>query len=323
MIPLISVIVPIYKVEKYLPECIESIIEQTYKNIEIILVDDGSPDRCGMICDEYAKKDNRIVVIHKENGGLSDARNAGLRLAKGDYFNFVDSDDKLTSDSLERLYQMAIEYSADMVIAGFERFRDTTGEVFFSTDSDGEKTAVMTKLEAMDDFFRDGCQAWAVLYARQIHEGIFFPRGEINEDEAIVFRIYDRCKRIVVTNAVVYSYRNRDESITTSSFSPKKLVAVEHYKNNYEWICANYPQLSEKAWLRYFGGVMWALNNMTVDTKGYSEYIAEYRSKLKAMMRESLAWKKLPAKEKLRAVLMARFYGIYVYLVRITGKHYT
>lgn len=323
MLPLISIIVPIYKVEKYLPECIESILSQTYKNIEIILVDDGSPDNCGKICDKYKKRDNRIVVIHKENGGLSDARNAGLAIAKGAYLNFVDSDDRLPKNSIERLYQMATEFQAQMVIAGFERFKDETGEVFFSTDSGGEKTTVMTKLEAMEDFFRDGCQAWAVLYEKRIHEGIYFPKGEINEDEAIVFRLYDRCETIVVTNAVVYSYRNREDSITTTSFSEKKLVAIEHYRNNYLWLKENYPQLSEKAWTRYFCGVMWALNNMTADTKKFSALISEFRILLKIMMRNSLWGRNLPKKEKLRAILLAYFFDIYCIAVKITDKHYT
>ncbi|MBS6519856.1 MAG: glycosyltransferase family 2 protein [Clostridiales bacterium] len=323
MLPLISIIVPIYKVEKYLPECIDSIIRQTYKNIEIILVDDGSPDHCGKICDEYKKKDDRIVVIHKENGGLSDARNAGLAIAKGEYLNFVDSDDKLPENSIERLYKMAVDSCAQMVIGGFERFKDETGEVFFSTDCEGERTTVMTKLEAMEDFFRDGCQAWAVLYEKRIHEDIYFPKGEINEDEAVVFQLYDRCQTIVVTNAVVYSYRNREESITTTSFSENKLVAVEHYKNNYLWLKEKYPQLSDKAWVRYFSGIVWALNNMTVDTKRFSAQIAEFRIQLKSMMKNPLWKKELSKKERLRAVLLAYCFRIYSIGVKIADKHYT
>lgn len=323
MLPLISIIVPIYKVEKYLSECIESIMNQTYRNIEIILVDDGSPDNCGKICDDYKKKDDRIVVIHKENGGLSDARNAGLAIAKGKYLNFVDSDDRLPENSIERLYKMASEAHAQMVIAGFERFKDETGEVFFTTDSEGEKTTVMTKVEAMEDFFRDGCQAWAVLYEREVHEGIYFPKGEINEDEAIVFQLYDRCETIVVTNAVVYSYRNRDESITTTSFSEKKLVAVEHYKSNYLWLKENYPQLADLGRMRYLTGIIWALNNMTVDCKRFSKQIKEQRFVLKEILKQT-EWKKfLSRKEQIRTILLAYFYKCYVICVKIMKKHYT
>lgn len=323
MKPLISVIVPIYKVEKYLSECVDSIINQTYENLEIILVDDGSPDRCGAICDEYKKKDNRIVIIHKENGGLSDARNAGLAIAKGDYINFVDSDDRLPKNSIELLYQLAVQANAQMVIGGFERFRDNTDEVFFSTDSNGRKTTVMTKLEAMDDFFRDGCQAWAVLYERKVHEGIWFPKGEINEDEAIVFHLYNRCETVVVTNAVVYSYRNRDESITTSSFSEKKLIAVDHYRSNYLWLKENYPQLSDKAWNRYLLGVVWALNNMTIDTHRFSAEIVKYRGILKAMLHQPDWHRLLANKEKFRVMLLVYAYKPYTFIVNLMGKHYT
>lgn len=117
---LISVIVPVYNVEKYSERCIESIINQTYKNLEIILVDDGSPDTCPMICDEYAKKDDRIVVIHKENGGLSDARNAGIEIAKGEYFAFIDSDDYISEEFLSKLYMSLKSNSAFMSICNFD-----------------------------------------------------------------------------------------------------------------------------------------------------------------------------------------------------------
>ena len=113
---LISVVVPVYNVEKYIDKCINSIINQTYKNLEIILVDDGSPDNCGNICDEYAKKDNRIIVIHKENGGLSDARNTGIEVSKGKYITFIDSDDYISDNYVSFLYNLIIEYKADISI---------------------------------------------------------------------------------------------------------------------------------------------------------------------------------------------------------------
>ena len=190
----ISVIVPIYKVEPYLRQCVDSILNQTYTNLEIILVDDGSPDNCGAICDEYAAKDTRVKVIHKENGGLSDARNAGLDIAVGDCYYFVDSDDYLPVRSVEEMIEMLRKQDADMVIGGFERFSDKTGEVFFSTESEGLVTYVYTQEEAFRDFYRDGCQAWAVLYRRHVHQNIRFPKGEINEDEAIIFQLLERCQ---------------------------------------------------------------------------------------------------------------------------------
>jgi len=278
----VSVIVPIYKVEKYLRECIDSIINQTYTNLEIILVDDGSPDNCGAICDEYTLKDFRIRVIHKENGGLSHARNAGLDIATGDYYCFVDSDDMLPDHSVRTLLDLMKTHSGDMVIAGFERFSDESGEVFFSTEDEGLWTHVYSREEALKDFYRDGCQAWAVLYKRKIHEHIRFPKGEINEDEAIVFQILDLCDQVVVTSRVVYSYRNREESITTSSFSEKKLAWVKHCRDNLAFIQEKYPQLEEYALQRYRGSLLWALREMALSDESFPEAYRDIRSQLKS-----------------------------------------
>lgn len=118
--PLISIIVPVYKVEKYLKRCVDSILTQTYQNMEIILVDDGSPDNCGAICDRYKKTDNRVVVIHKRNGGLSDARNTAIPLAKGEYISFIDSDDWISSYYVEHLYEAVAKCDADIGISWFE-----------------------------------------------------------------------------------------------------------------------------------------------------------------------------------------------------------
>lgn len=264
MEPLISVIVPIYKVEQYLRQCVDSILNQTYTNLEVILVDDGSPDNCGAVCDEYAAKDTRVKVIHKPNGGLSDARNAGLNIAVGNYYYFVDSDDMLPAHSIRTMYDLMHQHDSDMVIGGFERFYDETEEVFFSTESDGLTTYVYSQEEAFKDFYRDGCQAWAVLYKRHVHEGIYFPKGEINEDEAVIFSLLERCRCVVVTNRVVYSYRCREESITTSSFSAKKLAWVKHCRDNLAFIREKYPQLELLAAARYRGSILWALREIAL-----------------------------------------------------------
>lgn len=277
----VSVIVPIYNVESYLPECISSICSQTYKNIEIILVDDGSPDMCGRICDEFAKKDSRIVVIHKENGGLSDARNAGLMVAKGDLLCFVDSDDRLPDHSILVMYDLLKNNDAQMVIGGFERFHDGSGEVFFSTSSGGEKTDVMTREEALKDFYRDGCQAWAVLYSASVHRDIFFPVGEINEDEAIVFRILERCERVVVTNKVVYSYRCREDSITNSAFSVKKLAWYYHCHDNLIWMRENHPNLEDYATGRLCGAILWSLREIALSKENFEVEVTMLRKDIR------------------------------------------
>ncbi len=282
MNPLVSVIVPIYKVENFLRECIESIIAQTYKNLEIILVDDGSPDNCGAICDEYAQKDDRIKVIHKQNGGLSDARNAGLKVFKGDYVVFVDSDDYMPGYAIEYMFNLSVANDADMVIGGTEKFNENTGEIIWSTYNGTENIQIFDKLEAMKDFFINGCASWARLYKRKVHENLFFPYGEINEDEAIVLSVIDNCEKIVKSNYVVYNYRYRDNSITSVDFNKNKLAWYDHCENNLKYIESNYPDLTDVAKSRCFVSVLYFLEVLSqCDKKLYNDLILKFKKILK------------------------------------------
>ena len=280
MEPLISVIVPIYNVEKYLRECIDSIINQTYRNLEIILVDDGSPDSCGKICDEYAKKDVRIKVIHKENGGLSDARNAGMYVADGKYLIFVDSDDYMVMEGIEYLYKLISSNDADIAIGGVERFNDLDKATVSSSYTGAIKEKTMNKTEAMKDVFLDGCAAWARIYKKSIHNGICFPKGEINEDEAIVLQILERCTKIVKSNFVVYKYRFRPNSITSVDFNIKKLDWYYHCKENLEFIENNFPGLTEYAGKRYYSSIIFSLVSISQSDKN------EFRNVLPVILNE-------------------------------------
>lgn len=277
MEPLISVIVPVYNVEPYLRKCVDSILNQTYRNLEVILVDDGSPDGCPAICDEYAVIDRRVKVVHKENGGLSDARNAGMAFMSGEYLLFVDSDDLLPVKAIETMLKIAVEENADLVIGGHNRFEEVPAlssetEIFVKQ---------WTPAEAMMDMLRNGCASWARLFRRELHEAVLFPVGEINEDEAIVLHILDKCRVIAVTNAVVYHYRCRPESITTTSFSEKKMVWVKHCRDNLAFIREKYPQLEEYAVTRYRGSLMWALREMALSENSFPNSYAEVRAQLK------------------------------------------
>ena len=259
---LISVIVPVYNVEPYLRKCVDSILNQTYRNLEVILVDDGSPDGCPGICDEYAAKDERVKVIHKKNGGLSDARNAGMAVMNGDYLSFVDSDDLLPVDAIETLHRIAVEENADLVIGGHNRFEDTP---LSSTDTE-LFVKRWTPVEAMADMLRNGCASWARLYRRELHQSILFPVGEINEDEAIVLELLERCNCIAVTNAVVYYYRFRPESITTARFSAKKLDWYRHCTANLKWIRIHYPELEPLAMDRLGSCIVYILDEIAKAT---------------------------------------------------------
>lgn len=214
--PLISVIVPIYKVEKYLDRCINSIVNQTYRNLEIILVDDGSPDKCPLMCDEWQKKDERIKVIHKENGGLSSARNAGLDIATGEYIAFVDSDDYILPDMYEYLYRLIDENDADFSMCEF-MYADEKGlAIDDNSDTEDEKIDVLSGDEALEEFVMRNWHyvlAWNKLYRKHIFRNLRFPEGKLHEDDFIAHIIIYQCIRIAYTTRKYYMYTQRDDSI--------------------------------------------------------------------------------------------------------------
>ena len=211
----ISLIVPVYKVEPYLCQCIDSLLAQTYTNLEIIIVDDGSPDRCPEICDSYAKKDARIKVIHKENGGLSDARNAGLDIATGAYIGFVDSDDWIEPAMYELLMQQMLQTGADISMCGHFNYVDGK---YNEAGSDGSIT-VFNRDEAMDQLYMDQTiksYAWDKLYRRKLLEGIRFPKGRCYEDIYIMHDVFARAEKVCYLNKCLYYYRRRAGSIAQS-----------------------------------------------------------------------------------------------------------
>lgn len=283
---LVSIVVPVYNVERYLRRCIDSILIQTYRNLEVILVDDGSPDNCPAICDKYAKEDARVKVIHKMNGGLSDARNVGMTAASGDYLMFVDSDDWLENTAVETLYGLAMKYDAQIVIGGMQRVEDDTDIIFNTTCCIPPKERCLTKVQAMKDFFNNGCAAWGRLYLRTIHNGINFPIGEINEDEAVVLSLFERCKTVVQVDTVVYNYRFRPQSITTSSFSEKKLVWYKHCISNLAWVERNHPELIPYAKKRLCTSILYSAHEIAIADQDYREYLQPILLDLKLHYRD-------------------------------------
>lgn len=248
---LLSVIVPIYKVEDYLPKCVESIRNQTHSNLEIILVDDGSPDGCGAICDEFAQKDSRIRVIHKENGGLSDARNAGIDVAKGDYLAFVDSDDWLEPDAFEAMLALAEKYDAKMVCAGRYNEDGVTGAQ--SRGLCPEKEEFVPGKELVRRIFRwdhlDSA-AWDKLYARELFREIRYPVGRVVEDVPTTYHLVLLAGGAAMLPKPVYHYVCREQSITNAPVSPKSFHGPENAASVYEDICTAISELEPDA--RYF-----------------------------------------------------------------------
>lgn len=220
---LISIIVPIYKVEKYIHKCIDSLINQTYKNIEIILIEDGSPDNCAKICDEYAEKDKRIKVIHKENAGLSAARNDGVDICMGEYVTFVDSDDYISYSFCEELLNAIVENNADIAICGINRFVEgenaEEAEVNVETKVYNAKETIYN-LISIGDYYDCAC---GKLYSKKILDGIRFPIGRIYEDSATTYKFYHMADRVVVLNVKYYYYlTKRADSIVGSAYTLKK-----------------------------------------------------------------------------------------------------
>ena len=232
--PLVSIIVPIYKVEPYLRRCLDSIINQTYSNLEIILVDDGSPDSCPQICDEYAAKDDRIIVIHKENGGLSEARNVGLDICKGDYISFIDSDDWIANTCVEILLNIAINNEADIVISNFIKAQNP-----FNINLSNYtilSTKLLNPIEAVKGLWSEYNTAfttvWGVLYAKKILDKQRFPKGLIHEDLFTSYKFLYLSSKTAFIDMPLYCYFQRSNSITkehTHPFNKKILPRYERY----------------------------------------------------------------------------------------------
>lgn len=216
---LISVIIPIYKVEQYLDECVESIINQTYKNLEIILVDDGSPDGCSQMCDEWSRKDDRIRVVHKKNGGLSSARNAGLDVATGEYVSFVDSDDFIATDALRSLYERFNDDEGIGIVSGMiYRYQDGNTCNFKRAWMLNEEKIIPAKdflLETMSQ--KTSYTVWNKLYKREFLDGVRFREGRNNEDTLFMYDLGKRMRGLNVSMVeipkYVYYYRYREDSI--------------------------------------------------------------------------------------------------------------
>lgn len=212
---LISLIVPVYKVEKYLSRCIESILEQTYKEIEIILVDDGSPDSCPEICDNYASRDKRIQVIHKRNGGLSDARNAGIEAARGEYLGFIDSDDYIHPAMYMELWKAIQRYEADVAMCDIQRVDGEGGEACIVQS---ENVRIYSGRKAVENILDKNLHvvsvvSWGKLYRRRLFEGIRFPVGRLHEDEFTTYQLFYRSSKVAFIEGRYYYYFQRPDSI--------------------------------------------------------------------------------------------------------------
>ena len=288
--PLISVIVPVYKTESYLEKCVRSIVNQTYTNLEIILVDDGSPDNCPAMCDEWAKKDSRIKVIHQEYGGLSNARNHGIACARGEYISFVDSDDWIEHDMYEKLYNVMVKYQVPLVIGGrYDVFEDRLDDKKRNTFG---KEALLSAEELLPNMLLGrGCDssAWGKLYHKSFWDTIQFPEGKIFEDIAIMYKVVIAAKRIAICDDPLYNYYHRRNSITSSTFNLKLLDYPNHTRKLFKEITTQFPSLEPYAAIAHIYALTTVLSKLSrIDYsvfKQNKDIYTSYRQELKSFQK--------------------------------------
>lgn len=294
---LISVIVPVYKVEPYLDKCVQSIVDQTYRNLEIILVDDGSPDRCGAMCDEWATKDSRIKVIHQENKGGGMARNAGLDIAKGEFIAFVDSDDYIAPEMYAYLHSLL---TPDVDVAEC-CIRKTSGDSLRLDDGSKHRAEVFDVNDAMkfhiaNTFFLQTPPN--KLYRRKTVESVRFPSGTGIDDEFWTYRAIGNARRLVHSSCVMYAYRQQSQSIMHTLNTERRIRAVEAKRQRHDYIVENFPELTEMSlkdlWFTSLYQGQFALRNASAEeTKKAVNYLQETLRKYPALSVRGSAKEKL------------------------------
>ena len=302
---LVSIIVPIYKVEPYLEACIASIVNQTYRNLEIILVDDGSPDKCPEICDVWAQKDSRIRVIHKENGGLSDARNAGFEVSSGAYISYVDSDDILAPEYVEFLYEAIRVTGADVSQCAFRQFSGEPGEI--RRQDSMSSPVIQTPEQAMYNFSH--CvkpvnhQVWDKLYRRELVKNERFLYGRQAQDVLFACHVLGKCNYMARIDNVLYHWRIRPGS-ASSGFIRQRLDALETYWQSLSFIERYYPQYGKDLKMYYltlcYGACDWIIKCASGKERAeMMQAVRSYRKKIRLSKEE---WAKCTLKDKVRFI---------------------
>ena len=299
----VSVIIPVYNVEKYLPRCIRSVVEQTYKNLEIILVDDGTKDNSGVMCDEYASQDSRITVIHKQNGGLSSARNAGIEIATGNAVFLLDSDDYIAVDCIEKLVTLIEEYDADISIIQMKYIPENVNNE--CADNENEKVYVMNSEKAIEESLYQKlytCCAPAKLYKRNAIGNIRFPLGRISEDLATCHLFLNNVNKIVYSSYYGYYYRQHESSIM-HVFNPKRLDALEWAESIEEYCKEKYPKIINAAYCRTFNVAVHLILDLPDNGEMHNQYFPHLWNALKRTRVKTLFDRKARNREKGAALL--------------------
>lgn len=299
--PLVSIIIPVYNVENYLDACLESVCNQTYKNIEVILVDDGSTDSSGRMCDDWSKKDDRIKVIHKANGGLSDARNAGLDVATGEYIEGVDSDDAVSPEITEQLMKAVLENNAEIVICDLVH-------IFPGEQKDfqvGTEMKVFTAEDALCEMMYQKSflyTFWGKIYKKSLLDGVRFPVGMLYEDVAVMYKIFCKASRIVYFDAKLYGYLHRENSITTKKFSKRDCDILQICQEQVDFAKGYSPKVYDAA-IAYQATGAFRIYLNAPDTEEYQTYIDESTVIIKQYGRDVLKNQNVRLKTKVAILL--------------------
>ncbi len=271
----ISVVVPVFNVELFLSDCIDSIINQTYKNLEIIIIDDGSTDTSSMISDNYAIRDNRIKVIHQKNRGLSEARNVGVKLATGDFVSFVDSDDRLHAYFYQKLLPILLENNLDIVECGFKKFRDAS-DIENEIVSSNTKIEIFNTLHSLELLMKEYCTqtVWNKIYRIEVLQNITFPARKLNEDEYWTYKVFGNSKRIGKISDVLHFYRQQPDSIMGKRYSLDRLDGLAALAERIDYMKENFPTLENLAIKIFCLASLWHYQkidkNLEIDSIGIS-----------------------------------------------------
>lgn len=275
-LPLISIIIPMYNVEGFISECLDSVIAQTYKNIEIIIVDDGSTDNSHKIASSYLEKDNRIKIFQKQNGGLSDARNFGIEKSSGMFLFFLDSDDFLPAYAIEYLVDLIKKHRTKIAVGAHTILKDSK-KIYKGLGAEKEK--LFESKNAIKEILLDreiDLSTWAKLYDKSLFTSVTFPVGKNFEDTATTYKLFFQCDKIAVGGNPVYFYRIRENSITTSIDFSKKYLLIENTKEMCKSITEKYPDMQTAANRRLVWAYFSTLNQV-LKSKNKSEYKREQK----------------------------------------------
>lgn len=318
---LISVIVPVYNIEMFVERCIKSIVEQSYKNLEIILVDDGSTDNSANICDEWEKKDSRIKVVHKINGGLSDARNSGLDIVSGEYISFIDGDDFIDKDMYKNMIYYITNYDCDICVCGMCKTENGQEFVTRPYNYENKEFTILDSESGIKEVLNDKIDVSSCnkLYKKSVIGKLRFPYGKTNEDFAMIYKFFFYSRKIVIINMNLYKYIQRDGSITTTKFNERQFDKFYNCIEMLDFIKSNIPNLTMYAEKYLWYQAFCLLKTLYTKNlfRDYKEYDKELRKVLQKDSNKIINCKILGSKEKLVYICMSYFPKLYIIINRL------